>query len=343
MSKAVESRTYTRQESVVFCKTDEEFGGLSNMAAGFPLRVNGVDILTAEALYQACRFPQLPDVQRLIIEQKSPMTAKMKSKRYRPKTREDWDAVCTRVMRWCLRVKLAQNCVRFRDLLMATGDRPIVEESKKDDFWGAFAKKDGTLVGRNVLGRLLMGLREDLKNLSCEALKRVEPIPIPEFKLYGEPIQTVQAWRMPTEPITDPDLSPLKGTLWESVSESQPVELAASPGVDHLPEPVVNNLPAAGMGEGLPVQGVGSIAADNQPPPPPPTPGKQTLHWSGPVSPQKWMDFYAKVLTRFATSPELKVEVSVEVQLDHDEAQTKADQIRSGLQELGLDDGVVLT
>src|SRR5438105_2891921 len=78
-----QNREYARKGSAVFCKTDEEFGGLSNMAAGFPLVVNGVPIRTSEALYQACRFPHLSDVQRLIIDQKSPMTAKMKSKPHR--------------------------------------------------------------------------------------------------------------------------------------------------------------------------------------------------------------------------------------------------------------------
>ena len=74
-----QERKYDRASSVVFRKTDEPFGGLSNMASGFPLSLNGSRILTSEALYQACRFPHRPEVQRLIIEQKSPMTAKMKS------------------------------------------------------------------------------------------------------------------------------------------------------------------------------------------------------------------------------------------------------------------------
>lgn len=136
MGTSVETRTYARDESVVFCKTAEAFGGLSNMAPGFPLRVNGIDIRTSEALYQACRFPHLPDVQRLIIDQKSPMTAKMKSKPYRSRSREDWDVVRVRIMRWCLRVKLVWNWTNLRDLLVATGERSIVEESRKDDFWG---------------------------------------------------------------------------------------------------------------------------------------------------------------------------------------------------------------
>jgi putative DNA methylase len=257
MSTAIESRTYDRRASAVFCKTTEKFGGLSNMAGGFPLRVNGVDILTSEALYQACRFPQLPDVQRVIIAQKSPMTAKMKSKPHRSKTRMDWDAVRTRVMRWCLRVKLAQNWLTFRELLLATGDRPIVEESKKDDFWGAFAQEDGTLVGRNVLGRLLMELREELKKPTAEALKRVEPVPIPDFKLFGEPIEAVQAWRMPVEPVIDPDLSPAEAALWANVLQSQWGDVADLSRVDRLPEPVVSNqhVAAATMAVASPVQG----------------------------------------------------------------------------------------
>jgi hypothetical protein len=79
------------------------------------------------------------------------------------------------------------------------------------------------------------------------------------------------------------------------------------------------------------------------PPPPPPPPGKQTLHWSGTVPPQKWMNFYTKVLTRFASSPDLKLEVSFEVPIDRDQAQSKVDETRSGLKELGLDDNASLT
>ena len=193
MGTAAETRSYERQDSLVFCKTTEVFGGLSNMAPGFPLRVNGIDILTSEALYQACRFPHLPDVQGLIIAQKSPMTAKMKSKPYRSRSREDWNVIRVRIMRWSLRVKLALNWTKFRDLLLATSDRPIVEESRKDDFWGAKVRSDGVLVGANVLGRLLMELREDLRGASCEALRRVQPPTVRDFLLHGEPIRMVEA------------------------------------------------------------------------------------------------------------------------------------------------------
>lgn len=196
-----QARTYTRADSIVFLKTKEAYGGLSNMAGGFPLRVNGLRILTSEALYQACRFPHRSDLQRLIIAQRSPMTAKMKSKPHRRDSRPDWDRVRVGVMRWCLRVKLAQNWGTFSRLLLSTEDLPIVEQSRKDDFWGAKPAEQGTLRGVNALGRLLMELRELVRSGPQASLLLVEPLRIREFLLAGRPIERVVAGRpVPAEP-----------------------------------------------------------------------------------------------------------------------------------------------
>jgi len=186
MSQVLEPRTYHREECAVFRKTDEAFGGLSNMAPGYAVRVNGVLIPTVEALYQACRFPHMPEVQRLILEQRSPMTAKMVGKPYRDNSRPDWDRVRVKIMRWCLRLKLLAHRSTFSALLLSTGDRPIVEDSRKDDFWGALRLDSKTLVGRNVLGRLLMELREEIKSGTEPRL--LEPPAIPSFLLYGQAI-----------------------------------------------------------------------------------------------------------------------------------------------------------
>ena len=88
------------------------------------------------------------------------MTAKIKSKPYRSDSRPDWDQVKVTIMRWCIRIKLVHNWERFSALLLDTGDRPIVEESRKDSFWGAKPIDAFTLVGMNVLGRLLMELEK---------------------------------------------------------------------------------------------------------------------------------------------------------------------------------------
>jgi ribA/ribD-fused uncharacterized protein len=191
MSQSDPNRLYIRDDCVVFRKTNEPFGGLSNMAPSFPLSVAGTAIRTSEALYQACRFPHSPEVQRMIIDQRSPMTAKMKSKPFRDASRPDWQDLRVRIMRWCIRVKLVQHREAFGALLLAAGDRPIVEESAKDRFWGARGSDDGTLTGQNVLGRLLMELRQQLK-VEPITLQRVEPLDIPDFLLVGHQIGSVR-------------------------------------------------------------------------------------------------------------------------------------------------------
>lgn len=185
-----EFREYERDQVVSFRKTTEDFGGLSNMAPGYPIYLLGFKIRTSEALYQACRFPHLPQVQRMIIEETSPMTAKMRSKPHRKDSRPDWDEVRVKVMRWCLRAKLLHNWTAFSKILLATGDRSIVEDSRKDDYWGAKIGDDNLLAGRNVLGRLLMELREIVRS-NPERLEQLFPLNIPDFKLVGQDIPTL--------------------------------------------------------------------------------------------------------------------------------------------------------
>jgi type I restriction enzyme S subunit len=191
MEQYKETTTYHKQECVVFLKTHEAFGGLSNMASGYPLLVNGIRILTSEALYQACRFPHLPEVQKLILGQASPMAAKMKSKPYRKDSRPDWEQVNVEIMRWCLHAKLAQNWERFGELLLSTGEKPIVEESKRDAFWGAKPTEAEMLVGMNVLGKLLMELRGQLQGPEADELRVVKPLSLSQFLLCGQQIGTV--------------------------------------------------------------------------------------------------------------------------------------------------------
>lgn len=184
------TRTYVRKNCAVFLKTKEGFGGLSNMAGGYPVKVNGVYIRSSEALYQACRFPHLPKIQEIILQQTSPMTAKMKTKPFRKDSRPDWDKVRVAVMRWSLRVKLAHNIDSFGRLLLATKNKPIVEESRKDSYWGAKPKDENILVGQNVLGRLLMELREELKALPHGDFSKVNPLSIDDFLLLDKPIES---------------------------------------------------------------------------------------------------------------------------------------------------------
>ncbi|EPR2983062.1 NADAR family protein [Vibrio parahaemolyticus] len=187
------SRQYDIRNVAAFRKTTEKWGELSNMCGGFPIVVNEVPIRNVEALYQACRYPDHPDIQRLILEKSSPMIAKRVGRPHLDKTRSDWDSVRILIMKWVLRVKLAQNMDTFSKVLKETKDMPIVELSNKDDFWGAKPLEGSLYVGVNALGRLLMELREQLLVHGDEKFQTVNPLAIPNFMLYGEPIRKVES------------------------------------------------------------------------------------------------------------------------------------------------------
>jgi hypothetical protein len=84
------------------------------------------------------------------------------------------------------------------------------------------------------------------------------------------------------------------------------------------------------------------VTKDEEAPPPPP-PGERYVRWRGLVPPQKWMNFYTRVLSKYATSPDLKLEVGFEVKVDREQADAKLGETKSGLRELGLNDDVALS
>lgn len=80
-----------------------------------------------------------------------------------------------------------------------------------------------------------------------------------------------------------------------------------------------------------------------QPAPTPPVPGPAKIagiRWSGEVPPQKWMNFYTKVLSRFAATPGLKLTIVVEVSPSDGLSTQSLEETQNALRELGLDDRV---
>lgn len=183
-------------ECAIIFRVNEEFGGLSNMSNQFPLEVNGISIKSTEALYQACRYPHEPEWQQEILNAPHAMRAKMVSKKNgrRTHSREDWQAVQVEVMRWCLRLKLEQHFGEYFNLLQSTGQRPIVERSRSDRFWGAVLDSTDVLRGYNQLGRLLVGLREEaVAWMNGEDEDEEWPAAVPpqicNFRLLGQQLE----------------------------------------------------------------------------------------------------------------------------------------------------------
>jgi ribA/ribD-fused uncharacterized protein len=179
-------RIWRRGASASFRTPKDPFGALSNFARAFPFEIAGVPIPSSEALYQAMRFTEHPDIQDEILTQATPAAAKACSKAHQDVSgRVDWSHVRVDAMRWCLRVKLLAHRETLDEVLDATGDLDIVEESGSDQFWGATA--DGNrLVGENWLGRLWMDVRAERGT----ADPTIEPPDI-GLKLWGVAIEAL--------------------------------------------------------------------------------------------------------------------------------------------------------
>jgi len=80
----------------------------------------------------------------------------------------------------------------------------------------------------------------------------------------------------------------------------------------------------------------GKIKPPPPPPPPPPPLPAGGLVWEGQVPPQKWMNFYTRVLARFATQAGLRLTIRFEV--TEGVSRQQADEARVALRELGLDE-----
>ena len=89
--------------------------------------------------------------------------------------------------------KLAQNFLKFGRVLESTGELPIVEDSRKDKFWGAIQSKENPelLIGTNALGRLLMKLRVEYNSPYRYSLLCVPPPQVTNFCLLNQQISSI--------------------------------------------------------------------------------------------------------------------------------------------------------
>ncbi|CAN5547841.1 DUF499 domain-containing protein [soil metagenome] len=92
--------------------------------------------------------------------------------------------------------------------------------------------------------------------------------------------------------------------------------------------PLPTGLGATTTGDGTPTSDPGTGPAANI----------QSLVWSGDVPHQKWMNFYTKVLSKFAAGSGLRLTIRIEVAPLGGVSSQKVDETRTALRELGLKD-----
>ena len=144
---------------------EQDFYVLSNFSA-FNLEWEGLVFPTSEHAYHWEKFgiegewvsDDAADVLHAIHSAPSAHEAFKIAERNKHLRRPDWDAVKIEKMRGILRAKADQH-EYVRRKLLATGDRALVENSWRDDFWGWGPSRDGA----NMLGKLWMEVRADLR------------------------------------------------------------------------------------------------------------------------------------------------------------------------------------
>ncbi len=141
------------------CFYEQDFYVLSNFSA-FAIDWKGRFFATSEHVYHWEKFSDDPLKQSAIRVALSAHTAFKLAERWKQYRREDWDSVKVDVMREILRAKVDQHEYVRRKLLQ-TGDRELVENSWRDDFWGWGLNRDG----QNMLGKLWMDIRMELQHV----------------------------------------------------------------------------------------------------------------------------------------------------------------------------------
>lgn len=110
-------------------------------------------------MYHWEKFPDYPNIQNEIRTSISAHEAYKIASRFISLRRPDWDEVKVDIMRSILKSKVLQH-EYVRRKLLDTGNRKLVENSWRDDFWGWGPNKDG----QNHLGKLWMEIRDELNN-----------------------------------------------------------------------------------------------------------------------------------------------------------------------------------
>jgi ribA/ribD-fused uncharacterized protein len=144
-------------ERVFFYERD--FYVLSNFSA-FRLRWRGHNFDTSEAAYQWSKFHAVQHSAICVSIREAPSAheAFKIAERNAQHRIPDWDLVRVDTMRSILRAKIDQHAY-VRHKLLATGERPLIEDSWRDAFWGWGPRCDG----ENMLGKLWMEIRAELR------------------------------------------------------------------------------------------------------------------------------------------------------------------------------------
>jgi ribA/ribD-fused uncharacterized protein len=140
-----------------YVEREKPYGCFSNFSAhGFML--DELYWATSEHYFQAQKFVDTLYLEK-VRQTKTPKDAANMGRDRSLPLRADWEQVKDDVMQKAVLQKFRTHA-DIREILLATGDEVLVENSPIDYYWGC--GKDGS--GKNKLGKFLMEVREVLRN-----------------------------------------------------------------------------------------------------------------------------------------------------------------------------------
>lgn len=136
---------------------EREYYAFSNFSA-FAIKWKGHFCLTSEHAYHTEKFED-EALKEAIRKTMSAHDSQKLSHEYKDSYRKDWNDVKLGIMKEILREKIRQHPYIMM-MLLESGERELIEDSWRDDFWGWGPNKDGA----NHLGILWMEVREEAKS-----------------------------------------------------------------------------------------------------------------------------------------------------------------------------------
>ncbi len=149
--------------TIRFYSTGGEYGCFSNFSR-HSIKLGGKHWKTSEHYFQAQKFVGT-SLEEKVRKASNPAEAARIGRDHKNPLRKDWEAVKDNVMREAVYAKFSQH-EALRKTLLSTSDERLVEHTENDSYWG----DGGDGSGRNMLGQILMEVRERLrKEQTCDA------------------------------------------------------------------------------------------------------------------------------------------------------------------------------
>lgn len=145
------------KEVIKFYRSSGDYGFLSNLYK-HPIKFEGREFPTSEHAYQFGKFKDPKVKEWAMLAPKPHLLAILAHGLFWWDITENWKEIKVERMLKVLRVKFSNPDLKQK--LQDTKDAILIEDSKIDTFWGIGKKGKG----KNMLGELLMQVRNEIKN-----------------------------------------------------------------------------------------------------------------------------------------------------------------------------------